>query len=256
MPTSDPFAAARHAMVVSQLKGRGIRDPAVLAAMEQTPRHCFVDPVLADRAYEDSALPSQEGQTISQPYMVALMTEALALTPEHRVLEIGTGTGYQTMILALLAKEIYTIERMPALSTTARERLNEMGIRNVRFAIGDGSRGWEAAEESMADGRAVVIAASLEEREKEGARGGLRFDRILVTAGAPADPQPLLEQLAPEGILVIPEGSAESQILLAVARQPDGRLERRKLVECRFVPLIGQYAWQTAPERRKEEGEP
>jgi protein-L-isoaspartate(D-aspartate) O-methyltransferase len=197
------------------LRELGIHDDRVLAALCRVPRHRFVPPQLLPYAYEDRPLPIGHDQTISQPYIVALSTEALALTPTGRVLEIGTGSGYQTAVLAELAGAVYTVERLPELSTSAQERLGSLGYNNIRFRVGDGTRGWP--DESP-------------------------FDAILVTAGAPRVPEGLLAQLAPRGRLVIPVGGRFNQELLLVRRDGE-HLVHERLCPCTFVPLIGEEGW-------------
>jgi len=209
---NERFALLRHRMVTEQIKGRGIRDERILAAMMEIPRHRFVPPHLADRAYEDAPLPIGEGQTISQPYIVAQMTHALRLKGKEKVLEVGTGSGYQTALLCLLAREVVTIERYAVLHSAAEEILRELGLENVRFRVGDGTMG--VPEEAP-------------------------FDRILVTAAAPDVPGPLFEQLVDGGILVIPIGSRWEQDLVRV-RKEAGAAKKEFLGGCRFVPLIGQ----------------
>ena len=203
----DPFAAAREAMVRDQLAGRGIRDERVLQALREVPRERFAPPDLAARAYEDCALPIAAGQTISQPYMVATMTEALALRGEERVLEIGTGSGYQAAILARLCREVITVELVPQLAEAAEDRLRRLGFTNVKVAIGDGWNGWPPAAP---------------------------YDGILVACAAPAIPPALLEQLADAGRLVIPVGPEGGDQVLKVVRK-DGSW--RDLFPVRFVPL-------------------
>lgn len=229
MPTSlsdhgkDPYAAARHDMIESQLRRRGIVMHNVLEAMRDVPRHLFVPHAHAGNAYADEALPSMEGQTISQPFMVAIMTQELALKPGLRVLEIGTGTGYQTAILAHLVGAtgtVCSIERVPALADSARRRLAAMSYQNIRIQVGDGSQGWPR-----------------DERNTEP-----KFDRILITAGAPSVPQPLITQLADEGILVAPIGDENSQTLIRMNRRGEV-LEETRLFACRFVPLVGANGW-------------
>jgi protein-L-isoaspartate(D-aspartate) O-methyltransferase len=206
-------------MVQTQVAARGITDGRVLAVMSSLPRHLFVGEALAGHAYGDAALPIGEGQTISQPYIVARMTDMLALTGSEDVLEIGTGSGYQTAVLARLCRRVFTIERLPALSDQARRRLlREMKIYNVLYRIGDGTLGWPEAR---------------------------TFDRILVTAGAPSVPEPLLRQLAVGGMLVIPQGPLEAQRLVRITRSAAG-YQREVLDACRFVPLIGEQAWNKA----------
>lgn len=209
-------AKLRQRMVVEQLVKRGIKDPRVLQAMGKVPRHLFVDPALRSRAYEDYPLPIGEGQTISQPYMVALMTEALELKGYERVLEVGTGSGYQTAILAELASKVYSIERIDVLAHRAAERLLQLGYANVQIKVGDGSLGW--TEEAP-------------------------FDAILVTAGAPSTPQALLQQLAEKGRLVIPVGEAHAQILKKIVREGES-YSSTDLVGCVFVKLLGEQGWK------------
>ncbi|MGE0625497.1 MAG: protein-L-isoaspartate(D-aspartate) O-methyltransferase [Pseudomonadales bacterium] len=201
--------------LVERLRDKGIGDESVLSAVAAVPRHIFVDEALAHRAYEDTALPIGQGQTISQPFVVALMTQTLLDRPRSRVLEVGTGSGYQTAILATLGKldgrigKVFTVERLGGLIERARERLNAMGVRNVRFRHGDGYQGWP----------------------EEGP-----FDGILVTAAPRVVPQALLEQLAPGGRLVVPVG-ADTQQLTVYDRTERG-IERRTLDQVRFVPLV------------------
>lgn len=218
-PSSDPFREARRRMVREQLERRGIRDPGVLEAMAEIPRERFLSgPRAKDPggAYADMAVPVARGQTLSQPYMVARMTEALAPSLDDRILEVGTGTGYQTALLARLSGEVWTIEQDEGLALEARKRLDEMGVTNVRFQVGDGSLGWPE---------------------------GAPYDGILVTAAAPALPPALMGQLAPAGRAVIPVGSRDLQELLLVT-DTDGELRSRVLMECRFVPLLGQAGWK------------
>lgn len=216
---ADAFADARRRMVDEQLAARGIRDARVLDAMARLPRHLFVEPGLEDRAYGDFALPAREGQTISQPWIVARMLELAALEPGQRVLEIGTGTGYQTALLAALAGEVCTVERIALLTEAARRRLAELGVANVRFATGDGTLGWQEFGP---------------------------YARVLAAAAAPHVPRALLEQLGDGGLLVIPVGGARSQRIEVWRRQGRHYLHERH-EECRFVPLIGQDAWPEDP---------
>ena len=209
------LAVARRRMVDEQLRARGIHDPHVLRIMEVLPRHLFVDDTLTARAYSDHALPIGEDQTISQPYMVALMTQALDLSGEEKILEIGTGSGYQTAVLAELAGRVFTIERIPAVAAKAKERLDTMGYSNIVFRCADGSLGWK----EMAP-----------------------YDRILITAGAPRVPAFLEEQLKLNAIGVAPVGESENQSLVKVTRTSEGMLER-VLCSCTFVPLIGREGW-------------
>lgn len=206
-------------MVKEQLERRGIRDPRVLEAMGAVPREAFVPPSDARspaRAYADGALPAGRGQTVSQPYIVAAMTQAVAPRPSSRVLEIGTGTGYQTSVLATLCREVWTVERDRVLADEARERLSELGVENVEYRVGDGSLGWPE---------------------------GAPYDGILVTAAAPRVPDPLVAQLAPDGRLVIPVGTREMQELLVVTLDEEGTPHSRALMDCRFVPLVGEQGW-------------
>ncbi len=217
-PTDEAgWSERRTDMVVDQVRRRGIEDPRVLEALESVPRERFVPEPLRYRACSDHALSIGHGQTISQPYMVAAMTEALQVSPSHRVLEIGTGSGYQAAVLALLAAEVYTIEFVPELAESARARLDELRCGDVRVRLGDGSVGWP---------------------EKA------PFERILVTAGAPAVPRALLEQLDPSGgRLVAPVGDRDLQKLVVVERLGN-EWATEKLMGCRFVPLLGEEGWQ------------
>ncbi|QCQ20758.1 protein-L-isoaspartate(D-aspartate) O-methyltransferase [Desulfoglaeba alkanexedens] len=210
------FQKARDRMVETQLVTRGIHDPRVLDAMRKVPRHLFVDEALAAQAYADHPLPIGEKQTISQPYIVALMTEALGLEGHEKVLELGTGSGYQTAVLAELADRVFTIERIPSLLHRAREVLNSLGYRNVVYRVGDGTLGWP--EEAP-------------------------FDAILVSAGAPRVPQPLVDQLSMGGRLVLPMGDRLSQELILVERVPEG-IRKTTLGGCRFVDLVGKWGWE------------
>ena len=214
-PKTDDLAVARRRMVEQQLRARGIHDRHVLRIMEAIPRHLFVNDALVARAYSDHALPIGDDQTISQPYMVALMTQALDLTGEEKVLEIGTGSGYQTAILAELADRVFTIERIPAIAEAATQRLTALGYSNIVFRCGDGTLGWR----EMAP-----------------------FDRVLVTAGAPHIPAFLAEQLVPGGVAVVPVGVRENQALVKLTRTSEG-LTQRILCGCTFVPLIGREGW-------------
>jgi protein-L-isoaspartate(D-aspartate) O-methyltransferase len=209
------WKSLRLAMVTGQIRKRGIRSPRLLAAMERVPRHRFVPAELAARAYNDEPLGIGERQTISQPYMVAAMTDALELTGQERVLEVGAGSGYQAAILSELAREVVTIEARTSLAAAARERLAKLGYRNVRVEAGDGTLGWPDSSP---------------------------FDAILVAAAAPRVPPPLFEQLAEAGRLVIPVGKPDRQTLLRV-RKHGGKKVEETLFDCQFVPLRGQYGW-------------
>jgi protein-L-isoaspartate(D-aspartate) O-methyltransferase len=205
----------RQAMVRKQLVGRGIDDERVLAAMAQVPRHLFVPEELRQHSYEDCALPIEEQQTISQPFIVALMAQALALNGDERVLEIGTGTGYAAAVLSLLAAEVYTIERWASLAASAERRLHDLGYANIHVYVGDGTAGLPAYAP---------------------------FDGIVVAAAAPWAPKPLREQLANGGRLVIPVGGRDEQLLLRLTRDSD-QVRSERLSGVRFVPLIGAHAW-------------
>ena len=211
------FPKARSKMVEDQIISRGIKDARVIAAMKKVPRHLFVEEALQSQAYSDHPLPIGEKQTISQPYMVALMTEALQLKGKEKVLEIGGGSGYQTAILAELSEKVFSIERIRSLAIRARQLLYELGYYNVELKIFDGTYGW------------------MEEAP---------FDAIIVAAGAPDIPQPLLDQLAMDGRLVIPVGDAYVQDLIRVTKTEEG-INREDLGGCRFVKLIGRYGWET-----------
>ena len=218
MPDRSPTAyiRAREKMVQEQVVGRGVKDPRVAEAMRKVPREFFVESALASRAYDDGPLPIGEKQTISQPYMVGLMTEALELKGEEKVLEVGTGSGYQTSVLGLLAAQVFSIEKIRPLSARARAVLDELHYYNIALHVGDGTIGWS---------------------------DHAPYDAIIVTAGAPPNiPKPLLDQLAPGGRLVIPLGDEESQVLKRIRRTESG-FQEENLGECRFVKLWGKYGW-------------
>jgi protein-L-isoaspartate(D-aspartate) O-methyltransferase len=204
------------AMIRDQLEARGISDPRVLDAVRRTPRERFIPEIMQPCAYEDRPLPIGEEQTISQPYMTALMTQVLEIKPSHKVLEIGTGSGYQTALLACLAREVYTVERFPSLSENAQRVLEGLGVRNVHFRVADGSLGLDAEAP---------------------------FDRIVITAAAPVIPTPFLEQLAPFGILVLPVGKRDHQMLMKVWRTASG-ISMEECCGCLFVPLVGQGGYE------------
>jgi protein-L-isoaspartate(D-aspartate) O-methyltransferase len=211
------YAALRRRMVDAQLIARGIRHPAVLRAMATVPRERFVPALDAPDAYEDSARPIGHAQTISQPYIVALMAEAISPEPTDRVLEIGTGSGYATAVLGELVAEVYTVERLPALAAAARTRLAELGYRNVHVREGDGTLGWPEHAP---------------------------YDGIVVTAGGPDVPEPLLPQLRVGGRLVIPVGpTPRAQELVRITRGVAGEYARESLGRVAFVPLIGEAGW-------------
>jgi protein-L-isoaspartate(D-aspartate) O-methyltransferase len=218
-PAADDLAARRTRMVETQIVARGVRDPRVLAAMRSVPRHLFVDPSQRSQAYEDHPLPIPGNQTISQPYIVALMTELLELQPNERVLEIGTGSGYQSAVLSQLAKEVFTIEIVPELARSAADRLKELRIENVTVREGDGYRGWP---------------------EKA------PFDGIIVTAAPERIPQPLIDQLAPGGVMVIPVGGF-FQELKVFRKSADGRVTERDIIPVRFVPMTGEIEKTPTP---------
>jgi protein-L-isoaspartate(D-aspartate) O-methyltransferase len=211
----DVYERERRAMVREQVRDRGLCHPRVLDAMLAVPRHLFVPLEHRAAAYADQPLPIGEGQTISQPFMVAAMSAALDLTGAERVLEIGTGSGYQAAVLSLLAREVYSVERVAALADAAQKRLTRLGYANVFVRTGDGTLGWPEAAP---------------------------WDAIVVTAAAPRVPQPLVEQLAEGGRLVIPVGDAQQQELLLV-RRLGARTDEQLLHYCRFVPLVGRHGW-------------
>ena len=210
-PQINPVEA-RKRMVAEQIQARGIKDARVLQAMALVPRHEFVPEDYRALAYEDSPLPTSSGQTISQPYIVALMTELIEPKPEHRVLEIGTGSGYQAAVLSTLVREVYSVELLTELARTAAERLQRLNYKNVHVREGDGYQGWPEHAP---------------------------FDAILVTAAAPEIPKPLIEQLKPGGRLVIPvDNNAGYQTLQVIAKDANGRTQVRDLIPVRFVPLV------------------
>jgi protein-L-isoaspartate(D-aspartate) O-methyltransferase len=215
-PISQDFTWARERMVQEQIIGRGIKSARVIQALRKIPRHLFVDPGLVNRAYDDSALPIGQKQTLSQPYMVARMTEALELTGEEKVLEIGTGSGYQTALLAELCFNVFSVEKIRPLSRKARGLLDRLEYQNIALHVGDGTVGW--SEHAPYDG-------------------------IVVTAAAPEVPKPLLDQIALGGRLVIPVGEEKSQLLVRVRRTASA-FEDEQLGECRFVKLWGKYGWR------------
>lgn len=212
---SDPYKIAREKMVERHIAARGIRDEGVIKAMRSVPRHLFVDEALISQAYQDHPLPIGKGQTISQPYIVALMTEALELNGSSKVLEVGTGSGYQTAILCEIAQKVYSVERISTLLSRARRALDSLGYNNCFLKLDDGTWGW-----------------------KEFAP----YDAIIVTAASPNIPKPLLEQLNDSGSLVIPVGDSFSQDLVKV-KKSDGEYEKTVLCGVRFVKLIGDHGW-------------
>lgn len=210
------FQKARDRMIETQLISRGIKDARVLEAMRKVPRHLFVEEALQDQSYSDHPLPIGEKQTISQPYIVALMTEVLQLQGHEKVLEIGTGSGYQAAVLAELADRVFSIERFPSLAFRANQTLQKLGYQNVIIRVADGTLGWP----------------------EEGP-----FDAIMATAGTPKIPQPLLDQLIMGGKLVAPVGDRLTQELVLVERVPEG-IRKTNFGAVRFVDLVGKWGWE------------
>jgi protein-L-isoaspartate(D-aspartate) O-methyltransferase len=210
------YARERERMVEEQLAARGVTDPRVLAVLRSVPRHRFVQEALRDRAYGDHPLPIGEEQTISQPFIVGLMSALLELTGQEKVLEVGTGSGYQTAVLAELARRVCSIERLPRLAERARATLEAQGYDNVWVRVGNGTLGWP----DLAP-----------------------FDRIIVTAGGPTVPPPLVQQLAEGGRMILPVGSADNQVL-TIVENVGGEIRQRTQGECKFVKLVGKYAWE------------
>ncbi len=215
--TRDAYETSRARMVEEQLAHRGITDERVLASMRRVPRHLFVEEPLRDRAHGDHPLPIGEEQTISQPYIVGLMTQLLELRGQEKILEVGTGSGYQTAVLAELARRVCSIERLPRLAERARSLLEQLGYDNVWVRVGSGTLGWP--DEAP-------------------------FDRILVTAGGPSVPPPLFQQLAEGGRMVVPVGDVANQTL-TVVEKIRGEMKTRPCGDCKFVKLVGKYAWET-----------
>lgn len=212
----EDFKKQRDSMVEAQLIARGIQDKLVLDAMRKVPRHLFVGSSMQSRAYDDMAIPIGDDQTISQPYMVAIMTELLELTGDEKVLEIGTGSGYQAAVLAELSREVYTVERIPALAQKAQELFKRLNYKNINVKTADGSLGWPEHAP---------------------------FDRILITAGAPSIPEPITDQLSEGGILTAPIGDRFYQKLVII-KKSKGILSETFHIPCVFVPLIGEYGWK------------
>ncbi len=210
------YSVARRRMVEQQIAARGVTDKRVLEAMSTVPRHLFVEAGLQSHAYGDASLPIGEKQTISQPYMVASMTAALELQGDERILEIGTGSGYQTAVLSRLVKRVYSVERIAVLAGRARKILDQLQMSNINIKIGDGTIGWQDQAP---------------------------FAGILVAAGSPDVPTKYLDQLAVGGKLVLPVGDQNQQILTRIIRQENGGFKREQLMGCRFVPLIGEQGW-------------
>lgn len=211
------FSISRRRMVEQQVLARGVSDQRVIDAMLKVPRHKFVEEAFENQAYQDAPLPIGDKQTISQPYMVAVMSEALLLTGTETVLEVGTGSGYQAAVLAMLADRVFSLERIPSLARRARKALDDCGYSKVNIRVADGTRGWQ----EMAP-----------------------FDAIIVTAGAPDVPQEYLQQLVVGGRLVIPVGNRDSQVLMRITRTGHSEYKEERLLGCRFVPLIGSHGWQ------------
>jgi protein-L-isoaspartate(D-aspartate) O-methyltransferase len=214
------YKEQRELMVKTQLIPRGITDERLIAVMKRVPRHLFVPDAIQHMAYDDMALSIGEGQTISQPYMVAVMTELLDLKGNEKVLEIGTGSGYQAAVLAELSREVYTVERIAALADAAKERFKSLSYSNIHVKVSDGTLGWP---------------------EKA------PFNRIIVTAGTPKIPKPVTDQLADDGIILAPVGDRFSQQLLKVRKTKD-TLKEEYHTPCVFVPLIGKYGWKSEDE--------
>ena len=219
--SKDKFRAAKERMLRLDLRGRDITDPRVLAVMAQVPREEFIPQSHRSQAYSDGPLPIGNNQTISQPYIVALMTQELRVNPECEVLEVGTGSGYQTAILSKLAKKVYTIERFSELADSARTVLGKLGISNVEFHVGDGSNGWPT--------RRLPPSGC--------------FDRIIITAGVPKIPEPLIEQLADGGLIVAPVGGRTVQNLVVCEKKAD-ELTTKSICDVRFVRLIGKHGFE------------
>jgi protein-L-isoaspartate(D-aspartate) O-methyltransferase len=210
-----PRNVERDKMVEFQIEARGVHDPRVLAAMREVPRHLFIPPPYDRNAYEDSPLPIGNGQTISQPYIVAVMTELLNAKPSDNALEIGTGTGYQAAVLSRIVKRVTTIERIPAVAELARHNLATLHYDNIEIIIGDGTLGYSK---------------------------NAPYDKIIITAATPEIPRPLIDQLAEGGIMVAPAGSRDVQELITLHKQ-DGMVNRQSRGGVRFVPLIGKHGW-------------
>jgi protein-L-isoaspartate(D-aspartate) O-methyltransferase len=215
MNQTHDFDLARERMVRQQIEARGVSNPVVLAVMREVPRHLFVPEAYQARAYDDCPLPIGHGQTISQPYMVAVMTELLKLKGHEKVLELGTGSGYQASILARLARWVYTLDRIPELSEKAHRNTDACGITNLTFIVADGTKGWP---------------------------NEAPYDAILITAGAPTVPEPVFDQLSEGGRMVIPVGDRFSQTLKVVQKK-QGLKKVESYFECRFVDLVGEHGW-------------
>lgn len=212
---SDRYERKR-SRLVERMRKKGIEDPRVLKAVASVPRHRFVPESIRSRAYDDSALPIGHGQTISQPSLQALYLQVLEIEDDHKVLEVGAGSGYQTALLAELAANVYAVERLPELTQRARDVLDELGYNNIALVTKDGTTGWAKYAP---------------------------YDAILVAAASPDMPDALVDQLAPGGRLLIPVGDRTTQELTLVRKTPEGEIERRAITQCVFVPLIGRFGW-------------
>jgi protein-L-isoaspartate(D-aspartate) O-methyltransferase len=211
----DSYAGYRHKLV-EEVRAQGVNDLAVLRAISEVPRHLFVPSAVQHRAYEDSALPIGSGQTISQPSIQALSIQYLRLKGKEKVLEVGTGSGYQTALLAMCAAQVFSVERVTALADQARRTLGELAIANVTVLVGDGTLGW---------------------------RPYAPYDAIVVAAASPGVPQPLLDQLVPGGRLLLPLGPRDAQVLTVLTKAEDGSVTRQDLVDAIFVPLLGKHGF-------------
>jgi protein-L-isoaspartate(D-aspartate) O-methyltransferase len=214
--SNNQFGISRERMVAHQIEQRGIKDPRVLEAMRNVPRHLFVDEALWDQAYGDFPLPIGSNQTISQPYIVALMTQQLGLKGDEKVLEVGTGSGYQAAILAELVRVVYSVERIPSLLPGARKILEKLKYTNIMLKLDDGTWGWQSEAP---------------------------FDAIIVTAGSPSVPQPLIDQLNDPGVLIIPVGDEYSQVLVKISKS-NGKIHQKDMEGVRFVKLVGDHGWK------------
>ncbi len=226
------FAKARKSMVEHQIKARGIYNERLLDAFLKVERHFFVPKSMIQFAYYDQPLSIGYGQTISQPYIVALMIDLLDLKKDNIVLEIGTGSGYQTVLLAEMARSVYSIERIEPLARSAKKRAEKLGYKNIIIKVGDGTLGWTDRDFSMNEN----VLSNYEEVD-------MKFDAIIVSAAAPEMPQKLIEQLADNGRMVIPYGKHFSQDLLRISKR-NNKIKRENFGGCMFVPLIGHYGWK------------
>ena len=209
---------AQRERLIETMRERGINDLTVLQAFSRVQRHLFVPEAVRHRAYDDSPVPIGFGQTASQPSLQALYMQRLGIEPHHRILEVGTGSGYQTAVLAMLGGQVYSIERIAALSQRARRAIDDLKLNNVALMVGDGTLGWAKYAP---------------------------YDRILVAAGSPTVPQALVDQLAPDGAMAIPVGDRDMQTLVIVRKDAQGNVDTERVTECTFVPLVGRFAWST-----------